>query len=70
MTLERGEIAGAVIGDAVLPATPQDADPFEGQNAQGGLAMLLSGPDLGHVVCSAGVADSLGDWGVEIVTQI
>jgi hypothetical protein len=33
--LESEEVAGFVVGLAVGPATPKDADPFEGQGADG-----------------------------------
>jgi len=35
--LERGEIAGFIVGDAVDPATKEDADPLKCEGTNGGV---------------------------------
>ena len=47
--VEGGSVAGLVIGDAVLPAAPQDADPFEGEAAEDGL-VAFAGAFLPEVI--------------------
>ena len=37
------EVAGFIIGGAVLPAFPEDADPFEGGGAEDGVLLFASG---------------------------
>jgi len=50
--LEGHEVAGLVVGLAVVPAAPEDANPFEGQGAQDGLVGDAFGP--------AALVESLG----------
>ena len=38
--LEGGEVAGFVVGHAVVPAAPEDADPLEGERPQDRLVVL------------------------------
>lgn len=38
--MEGGDIESFVVSDAVLPAAPKDADPFEGQGAQDRLVVF------------------------------
>ena len=47
--MEGFEISIGIVGEAVLPASKQDADPFKGQSAYGNVVTLASG-DLGLIV--------------------
>ena len=40
--LQRSQIDGFVVGGALLPAAKQDANPFEGEGANGGMMFLPS----------------------------
>src|ERR1039458_7129163 len=51
------DIAGVVIGDAVLPAAKRDADPLEGQGPDGGV-MAFPGLDLPLIVDARPVAEA------------
>src|ERR1017187_10478192 len=42
IAFETFDVFGIVVGRAVLPAAPQDALPFEGQGAEGGLAVFAA----------------------------
>jgi len=60
--VEGEEVTGFVVGGAVLPALPEDADPFEGKCAQDGLmafsgSLLLSVEGLGPDAARNGLAD-------------
>jgi hypothetical protein len=50
--LEGEEVASLVVGLAVVPATPDDANPFECQGAQDDL--------VGNTVGAAALVESLG----------
>lgn len=50
--LKSHQVAGLVVGSAVDPATIEDANPLEGQGAQGGL--------MAHAASAAGVVEGLG----------
>ena len=43
--LERAEVARFIIGDAIVPTAPEDAQPFEGEGAQDGV-MRFAGTTL------------------------
>jgi len=40
------EVAGFVVGLAVFPAAEEDADPFEGHGADGGVMAVSAGPEV------------------------
>ena len=42
--LQGHEVAGFVVGLAVVPAAPEDANPLESEGAQDGLVMNARGP--------------------------
>jgi len=59
--VEGEQVVGFVVGGAVLPAFPEDADPFKGESAQDGLvafagALLLSVEGLGPDAAGHGLA--------------
>ena len=37
------DVTGFIIRSAVLPAAPEDADPFEGEGAEGGVVAVSAG---------------------------
>ena len=44
--LELLQVAGFVLGLAVFPAAEEDADPFEGHGADGGVMAVSAGPEV------------------------